>query len=371
MALLGANPEQLDDAASQLEKSAQVLRTGRSNFTHQLAGCYWKGPGAEAFRSLWSSHYAPALDRNAHGLSVMAKTLRNNAKEQRKASESFSTSPFSGGGEGSWSGPGAFPEGGVGGKGPRSDWAAFQDYSNRFFNGASVVGTYVAAAENELMLVEKFRYSSGAVSEAYWAWKPDRLKMATNLFGEAGDAERLIAPMSKFGKIADGAAVGLAGITQLANDWGKYSADEEVGRVVAAGARAYGVNYATALAVASFGGPMGVVAGVAVIAAWYVISEYTPIDDWIVDGAGYLTGHIDDAIEWEIEQLEEGFEQLVDGVEYTIDAVGDALDVVGDSIEDLSDAVGEGFDTVSDVVEDTFDSVIDGAEDLLDDLLPW
>jgi Proteins of 100 residues with WXG len=343
MGFLGADPAALEEAAQGFSKSAETILNGQQSLTRQLASGYWQGPEAEAFRSRWHSHFCPSLARSSRSLQNMAKDLQRQAREQRQASEGFAiSSPGS---------PGIVDSQGT------DFWKKFGDGQNGLFTAASAADVLPTVLKREMELVSGYTKSNGTVVESYWRWKSGTAATLKPLFGSADDLERVLTPASKFGKVANVAGVALSGIVQLGKDWGKYEADEETGRVAAAVLTSYAVNVASTqaaiLAASTFGGPAGIVVGLFVVGAWYVLSEKTQIDEWIIDKGGWLVA---EGPEWLMDtgaDLLEGAGGLaIDVLDEFGDLAGDGLDAVGDGLDALGDLAGEGLDAVGDFVDD-------------------
>jgi hypothetical protein len=213
-------------------------------------------------------------------------------------------------------------------------------------------------------LVSGYTKANGTVVEPYWRWNRGAAATMKPLFGNADDLERVLAPASKFGKVANVAGVAMSGVVQLGQDWGKYEADEPTGRVAAAMLTPYAVNVASTqaaiLAASAFGGPAGIVVGLFVVGAAYAITKWTPIDEWIVDGGGWLVDHAWDLAtegpEWVMDTgadlLEGAGDLALESVDEVGDLAEDGLDAVGDGLDALGDLAGEGLDAIGGLVDD-------------------
>ena len=85
--LYGADVEQLDALAKQLDLAAEHLLSVKTNLmTRVVRNDLWIGPRADGFRSDWSAHHAPAISLAAGLLNSTALSVRANAGEQRRAS---------------------------------------------------------------------------------------------------------------------------------------------------------------------------------------------------------------------------------------------------------------------------------------------
>lgn len=116
----GADPDQLDALARDLDTAAQRLDRIMSRLTAQVARSPWRGGSADAFRADWHRLHRARLSSASHFLRDGETRLRRNADAQRDASASEG-----GGGHGTYGpgkgGPGWVP---AGGDRLRSAWAA-------------------------------------------------------------------------------------------------------------------------------------------------------------------------------------------------------------------------------------------------------
>ena len=85
MARLGADPEELERLAHRLHDAAGRLTSLGTGVGARLRRSPWHGPDAEAFRSRWQHHLAPALRDGAAGCRRAARDLHRHAAEQRRA----------------------------------------------------------------------------------------------------------------------------------------------------------------------------------------------------------------------------------------------------------------------------------------------
>lgn len=86
MALIGADPGQLEELARQVLAMAGTLGRAQSSLNGQLRHAPWRGAAADRFRQDWAARYSPAMLRAAAALRDAEATLRRNAQEQRVAS---------------------------------------------------------------------------------------------------------------------------------------------------------------------------------------------------------------------------------------------------------------------------------------------
>jgi hypothetical protein len=92
MAEIGADPEQLDSLADELQRAAAALSASGGSLDRRLQGASWWGPDARRFRVGWQGQRG-SLRAAADTLASTARRLRAEAGEQRAASEA--TSPGS------------------------------------------------------------------------------------------------------------------------------------------------------------------------------------------------------------------------------------------------------------------------------------
>lgn len=86
MALIGADPDQLEELARQVLAMAGTLGRAQSSLNGQLRHAPWRGAAADRFRQDWAARYSPAMLRAAAALREAEAALRRNAQEQRVAS---------------------------------------------------------------------------------------------------------------------------------------------------------------------------------------------------------------------------------------------------------------------------------------------
>lgn len=86
MVMQGANADQLDALAKQMQTGAQMLERAAKSITSQLNSSPWEGSRAQAFRSDWSRTHRGSLLHTAANMTEAANLLRRNANDQRNAS---------------------------------------------------------------------------------------------------------------------------------------------------------------------------------------------------------------------------------------------------------------------------------------------
>jgi uncharacterized protein YukE len=92
MTELGANTEQLRNAASLFKSSGEKLRSSTSALSDCLARTAWQGQDSIAFSEVWSSKHKGSLESIAAELQSLAVELAKQAQQQEDTSASFSPS---------------------------------------------------------------------------------------------------------------------------------------------------------------------------------------------------------------------------------------------------------------------------------------
>lgn len=88
MVMVGADPDELDRIAGQLEAEARRLENLCAQLGRQLHSAPWKGARADRFRSDWNSTHTRRVRDAAGFLRAGGDALMRNATEQRNASNS-------------------------------------------------------------------------------------------------------------------------------------------------------------------------------------------------------------------------------------------------------------------------------------------
>ena len=86
MALVGANADQLDQLAGQLESEAHALEQLHRALGRQLHTTPWRGASADRFRQRWTTVHAGQVTQAAEFLRTGSRSLHENARQQRDAS---------------------------------------------------------------------------------------------------------------------------------------------------------------------------------------------------------------------------------------------------------------------------------------------
>lgn len=87
---IGADPEQLDELAHQIRRTASELGSCTRRLDGSVRSADWKGRDADRFRSGWSAHRG-ALGAACDSLNGLAATLSSNAQQQRSTSQAEPT----------------------------------------------------------------------------------------------------------------------------------------------------------------------------------------------------------------------------------------------------------------------------------------
>ena len=117
---LGADPEQLDELADRLGREADQIAKSTAAINRALTRVYWRGPHANEFRRRWSTVHKPMAENASEALRAMARATRDNARQQRAASDGgpgVGVAVGAHGGAGSGAGGGGHSGGGGGGGG--------------------------------------------------------------------------------------------------------------------------------------------------------------------------------------------------------------------------------------------------------------
>lgn len=88
MTMWGADVAELERLTRLLDRKADEIGAARIALGRQLHSAKWTGPSAERFRHTWDGSHNAALRSAQSSLHTMATTLRRQADEQRRASES-------------------------------------------------------------------------------------------------------------------------------------------------------------------------------------------------------------------------------------------------------------------------------------------
>ena len=103
-AMIGADPEALDQLAGSFERQARFLDATAQRVRSQIHASPWQGGAANRFRADWDSTHMPRLRQTAGSLRTAATHLRRQAQEQRNASGFGASTPT-----GRWASGGVTP----------------------------------------------------------------------------------------------------------------------------------------------------------------------------------------------------------------------------------------------------------------------
>ena len=87
MTFLGMIVDEVEQLAAQMEQRVQEIESLRNTLTQHLEGAHWVGPDREQFHSDWTSVHIPSLVNVENGLKDAAARARQNAQQQREASQ--------------------------------------------------------------------------------------------------------------------------------------------------------------------------------------------------------------------------------------------------------------------------------------------
>ena len=86
MALIGADVEQLNQLATQLNSKASDIQNVISQLSSAINSVQWVGPDANKFKSDWSGHHVGQLKAVVSALQSASQSAKKNAQEQQQAS---------------------------------------------------------------------------------------------------------------------------------------------------------------------------------------------------------------------------------------------------------------------------------------------
>jgi hypothetical protein len=330
MSAIGSNPDNLEDLAIKLDRAGSGLNDSRVRVSSSVNDAYWEGFDAQWFRESWYGPSSSGLRASTQALHSLATLLRNEAAEQRRASDAAGSSSLLG------SSPPSNSTNGSSGSSPE-DESWFQELieilggeEGALFYGitSSLIENGGTLADLAGLMQKVSGYTRGAtVVDDYFRWAPGFAKTLKPLLGNADDLAKMFKIAGSVLTVA-GLAIGIA--DQYFKDRGKYETDEFIGRLGGrfafdgAGA-ALGI-IASSAAIGAFGGPIGLAVGVGVGVAWWALSEFTPVDTWVIDAGGWIGDQVGD---------------LVDSVD---DMVSDFAGDVGNAVGGAADAVGDAVD---------------------------
>lgn len=96
--IYGADVPQLKELAGAFESAAARMDAGRAAVSNKIQVRLWVGPVAVRFRLNWESQYSRMLHKAAEDLRGAAKSARENAAEQERASAASTVASVSAGG---------------------------------------------------------------------------------------------------------------------------------------------------------------------------------------------------------------------------------------------------------------------------------
>jgi len=88
MAMVGADVEQLNQLAAQLNNKANDIQNVISQLTSAINSVEWKGNDANRFRSDWQGQYVSQLKQVVNALQQASQNAKRNAQEQANVSSS-------------------------------------------------------------------------------------------------------------------------------------------------------------------------------------------------------------------------------------------------------------------------------------------
>ncbi len=88
MTFLGMIVDEVEHLAAQMDQRVQEIEGLRNTLTQQLESAHWVGADRENFHGEWTSVHVPSLVNVENGLKDAAAKARQNAQQQREASQS-------------------------------------------------------------------------------------------------------------------------------------------------------------------------------------------------------------------------------------------------------------------------------------------
>lgn len=170
----GADADALDAAAVQLEQAADQFDVSAGQLGSTLGGLRWLGNIAVSFSDVWNSRHRPGLARTAGFLRENAATLRRQAADQRRASNSDGTTSASG-----W-GPAPLPPSGVSPGGVIE--ARFEQYEQSvadYLSGLPADDPLRKAIEGRL--AQGYRIYYADLARGHIVWSTGNLATAINV----------------------------------------------------------------------------------------------------------------------------------------------------------------------------------------------
>jgi hypothetical protein len=295
---VGLDPALMNELAAKFTAAQAVLTGSRSAVQQGINQAWWAGPAADRFRSEWNANLSGQLRTCADHLAIASTELRRQRQQQIATSAD-------GVSIGAVTIPGITGLVSSGANGASNDPGALADFISSLASGPGqlLFGTFATLIEHGGTIADLAGYMqfvSGhtrglTVVDDFFRWAPG---MSSSLKPVLGSADDLAKGLGKAGSALAVLGVVIGGLDQWFKDSGKYELDEQIGRtggrVVFEGAGALAGTLATSAAIGAWGGPAGLAVGLAVGATWWALSEFTPVDDWIIDAGGWVGDQVGD-----------------------------------------------------------------------------
>ncbi|MDJ0770129.1 MAG: hypothetical protein QNJ12_15110 [Ilumatobacter sp.] len=342
-AVLGADPDELDRAASRLRAAADELDGSSASLTATLRSVAWVGGVATRFTGHWHGSHRPRVASTSQFLREAAGGLTANAAEQRAASAS---------GRSAAPGPAATPGPTTAPAGDHRDTA--DDLERRLGQVEATLGQ-LGTARADLATVA------------------DHLRQ----LAEHGAADRIIdllnddtfVQLLKTAEVAIDAGEFVVDLLQDVVDHPELPLDERIVHALADASLRFGVEEGiehgvtfltatvTTALVPAFGALLapvvsrvaGELAGALAGEAFEALDDAVDVVDWGADRAVDVYQDIKDSL---------GL--LIDVGAAAVDVAGSAVDLAGDAVDWLDDRAGDLADAVDDLASDVGGAVLGG-----------
>jgi hypothetical protein len=207
-AMTGADAPSLRALAAQMSQSAGRLDGIRQGIRSRLYSIHWDGPDGANFRRAWDGQHVPMLAHVADGLRHAAVRLLAEADQQEAASGV-------GGGGGQTIGPATGRIDTHDGNGFLDDLEEGVDASAWVVGGFGALYTGILARYGN-DVAGYFR--NGTWVDGYHRWNPGRADGLNRWLGTAGDVNRSIGQLDRFGKVLTVAGAAFDGYGQWQED---------------------------------------------------------------------------------------------------------------------------------------------------------
>lgn len=269
MSRLGADVDELARLARTLDRAAETLEDDRRLVARQIRGTGWDGADARRYLSEWESSHSPVMREASQAFASVARHVRAQADEQRKASGLGGSAPAGPGGPGGPAGPGSSAPGTTTMAG--GDAGSPHDEHKNTLNGLSTGSTAAGLAQDGINAI--------ALKGSKLAEAADPFSTRTiSTLSDLGPGGKIMGGLSKSFGVAGIAVGGFQVYEGIKTGDPYYAADGGVTVALSTAAMIPGVNVVGAPAAAIWGG--------ASLINGLVSSE--PLTKNIADGIGHL-----------------------------------------------------------------------------------